>query len=125
MVMGEVFKLGDATVIACTEDDMRRPEWGGPLPMDPKSKHAPTDAEFTLLVEMWRGFDALRQLGWREAIYAPRDYSTFLAIEPGSTGIHECTRHEDGSFWIYDGDLWPSRPILWKPMPEEPSDARA
>ncbi len=59
----------------------------------------------------------LRELGWREACYAPTNTPLKL-IEPGSSGIHE--GRNDGewpkqSFWISEaGDLWPSRPCLFK-----------
>ena len=109
-------------VIACTEESMRAGGFG-PLPHDPKSVHRPSDEEKALLVAMFRAFDALRQLGWQDAMYAPRDNSAFLAIEAGSTGIHECTRDNEGRFWVYDGDLWPSRPVLWKPL-DEPKTVR-
>lgn len=70
---------------------------------------------------MWGAFQRLRELGWREAMYCPKDGSSFLVIEAGSTGTFEC--HYDGkwptgTWWIYDsGDQWPSRPILFKPKP--------
>lgn len=80
-----------------------------------------TPEEKTALEAMWQQYDALRKLGWREAIYCPKDGSVFLAIDAGSTGVFEC--HYDGewpkgTWWIHDGgDLWPARPILWKPIP--------
>lgn len=103
------------TVIACTEENMHAGGMG-PLPSDPRAKHTPTDEEKRLLVAMFQAFDALRRLGWREAIYAPRDAEVFLSIEAGSTGIHECSRDADGDFWLYDGNVWPGHPILWKPL---------
>lgn len=67
-------------------------------------------------------FDAwlrLRELGWREAIYCPKDGSLFKAIEPGSTGIHDCSywgEWPDGDWHVHDDNdnTWPSRPILFK-----------
>lgn len=71
-------------------------------------------------------FDAwlrLKELGWREAMYCPKDGSTFKVIEPGSTGIFDCTYRGEwttGHFDIYDGgDIWPSHPILFKLLPED------
>ena len=68
-------------------------------------------------------FDAwlrLKELGWKEAQYCPKDGSLFAAIENGSTGVHRC-RYEgewpDGHWWIVgDDDLYPSRPCLWRPL---------
>mgnify|MGYP001562312143 CR=1 FL=1 len=80
-------------------------------------EYVPTPDEAAELLVMFRAFDALRKLGWREAIYAPCDGKPFLCIEEGSTGILKCSRDSERRFWIYDGDLWPSRPVLWKPLP--------
>lgn len=66
-------------------------------------------------------FDAwlrLKDFGWREAIYCPKDGSLFDVIEPGSTGIHACSyvgEWPDGAFWIHaDGDMSPSHPVLFR-----------
>lgn len=72
---------------------------------------------------MFEAYQRLRELGWREAMYCPKDGSIFKAIEVGSTGIHDCFylgEWPKGN-WEYpcEGDLWPSRPILFKPA--EPS----
>lgn len=71
-------------------------------------------ATITALFQMQSSYQKLKALGWSNSIYAPKDGSEFLSIEAGSTGIHKTTRDENGSFWIHDGDTWPSRPILWK-----------
>lgn len=67
------------------------------------------------LFEAWL---RLKELGWKEAIYCPKDETMFKAIEPGSTGIHDCNYQGEwpnGSWWTYwDGDCGPSHPILWK-----------
>lgn len=70
-------------------------------------------------------FDAwvrLRELGWREAIYCPKDGSTFKIIEPGSTGIFTgwyTGQWPDGHWWLSDDDdCGPSYPILFKLFPE-------
>ena len=60
----------------------------------------------------------LTELGWRDAIYCPKDGRIFDAIEVGSTGIHDCHYQGEwpkGSWWIRDsGSLWPSRPVLYR-----------
>ncbi len=67
---------------------------------------------------MMRAYNRLEDLGWRPAIYCPKDGTVFLAIEPGSTGIFDCHYEGEwpkGSWWLHDGgDLWPSRPALFK-----------
>lgn len=109
-------KLDDNTVVfACTEDDMAA---GGYIAKrDPRAHHQPTDEERRHIVKMFEGFRALQDMGWRPAMYAPQDNTPFLAIEIGSAGVHECSRDAEGHFWIYDGDVWPAKPVLWKPMP--------
>lgn len=62
---------------------------------------------------IFNAFNRLQKLGWRAAIYAPRDRSPLLLIEAGSTGIHHGYRDEHG-FWVHDGETYPSNPILWK-----------
>lgn len=63
----------------------------------------------------------LKELGWREAIYCPKDGSEFEAIEPGSTGIHRCHYQGEwpnGHWWICDAeDSYPSRPLLFRLLP--------
>lgn len=74
--------------------------------------------EKSALMVMHKAFERLRELGWREAIYCPKDGSEFDVIEPGSTGIHRCIYEGEwpsGRWWIVeDGDMSPSRPILFK-----------
>jgi hypothetical protein len=64
-------------------------------------------------------YQRLEELGWRNAIYCPKDGGTFKAIEAGSTGIHDCIYQGEwpkGSWWcVWEGDMAPSRPILFKP----------
>lgn len=66
-------------------------------------------------------FDAwlrLKELGWKEAMYCPKDGRMFDAIEAGSTGVHRCQYQGEwptGSYWLHgDGDIWPSHPILYR-----------
>lgn len=75
---------------------------------------------------MHAAFERLKALGWREAIYCPKDGSAFEAIEPGSTGIH--STHYSGSWpdgmWLIDGE-WPSRPCLYRPTAAEVAERAA
>lgn len=77
--------------------------------------------EKAALRQMFEAHTRLVELGWKEAMYCPKDGSMFSAIEPGSVGIHKCSYSGEwptGSWWVYDGDVWPSRPILWRPRAE-------
>jgi hypothetical protein len=67
----------------------------------------------------YAAWSRLRELGWQDITYCPKDGSLFLSISAGSTGIHE-TYYEgewpDGSWWVNDGgDTWPAHPTMWKP----------
>lgn len=77
--------------------------------------------EKAALNAMVEAFHRLKDFGWREAMYCPKDGSGFQVIEAGGTGVHHCTydgEWPDGSWWIHaDGDLWPSRPILFRLYP--------
>jgi hypothetical protein len=63
-------------------------------------------------------YQRLMDLGWREAVYCPKDGTVFEVIEAGSCGIHRCHYSGEwpkGGWWLYDsGDLYPSRPILFR-----------
>jgi hypothetical protein len=68
---------------------------------------------------MFDAHDRLRELGWRDAVYCPKDGTEFLVIEPGSTGQHPC--HYQGEWptgsWT-DGDCG-MRPVLFKLYPKD------
>lgn len=57
-----------------------------------------------------------------DAIYCPKDGSTFEIIEVGSTGIFRAHYHGEwptGGWLAEDGgDLWPSHPCLFRLLPE-------
>ena len=77
--------------------------------------------EETALKQMFDAYLRLKELGFNDAMYCPKDGSRFEVIEAGSTGIHkECHYQGDwpkGTFWIADhGDLWPSHPILFRKL---------
>ena len=79
-----------------------------------------SEEEKALLSAMFASYELLRKIGWRDIIYCPKDGTRFLGICAGSTGV--CPHYyqgkwPDGSWWAEDsGDLWPSHPILWKPI---------
>lgn len=84
------------------------------MPTDIDALHALHDA-----------FVRLRELGWREAKYAPKDGRELEVIEPGSSAWHtgyfryHNGRDGAGCFWLPDdtGDEWPSHPILYREPP--------
>lgn len=78
--------------------------------------------EAACLKAMTEAFHRLRDFGWSEAMYCPKDGSSFDAVEAGSSGIHRCHysgEWPDGRWYAEDGgDLWPSSPILFRLDPE-------
>lgn len=76
----------------------------------------------TALRAMGEAYFRLQELGWRDATYCPKDGSPFEVIEAGSTGIHRAHYQgtwPNGTWWVEDeGDLYPSRPILFRLLPE-------
>jgi hypothetical protein len=70
------------------------------------------------LAQMQEAYQRLKELGWNDAIYCPKDGTIFDAIEAGSIGIHDCHYMGEwpkGSWWTHEaGDLWPSRPTLYR-----------
>lgn len=85
-----------------------------------RTERMPTEKD--ALNVMFSAWQRLKELGWTEAIYCPKDGTIFDSISAGSTGIHPC--HYDGkwphgTWWVHEaGDLWPDRPILFRLRPE-------
>lgn len=69
---------------------------------------------------MFAAYERLKDFGFNNSCYCPKDGSVFDCIEAGSTGIHKCVykgEWPNGKYWILDqGDMWPSRPILYRPI---------
>lgn len=75
------------------------------------------DVEEEALRGMFKAIQALKRVGWQDIIYCPKDGTHFDAIEAGSTGIHDANYQgpwPNGHWWVYDGDIYPSRPILFR-----------
>lgn len=72
---------------------------------------------------MFDAFARLKDLGWREAMYCPKDGTHFEAITAGSTGTFECWydgQWPTGRWWGVDGgDIWPMDPILFRLYPAD------
>lgn len=71
----------------------------------------------------------LRDLGWRDACYCPKDGTVFDAIHAGDLQSHPCNymgEWPDGSYWTHDaGDLWPGTPIMFKLRPDDEAALQA
>jgi len=85
--------------------------------------------ERAAICAMTEAFHRMRDFGWSDAIYCPKDGSSFEVIEAGSSGIHRAHYSGEwptGTWWIEeDGDLSPSRPILFRFYPEDEAKRKA
>ncbi len=119
---GEEIPWGTCKTCDCKEPRYRELQPSGaqepaiPAPRINNTRE-PTPEEQAALLKMFEAYQELKRLGWRDAIYCPKDGRMFLSIEAGSTGLHR-TNYEGewpkGTWWIHDGDMWPARPILFK-----------
>ncbi len=77
----------------------------------------PTEEERVELLNLFKAWQRLKDLGWKEAMYAPRSNRRLHVIEMGSTGIHPGERDSMGRFWAYDVETYPANPILYREAP--------
>lgn len=118
--------VGHKTLADGSHEPLRRDEaeilWASCVARTAK-RAADMPDEQSAIDAMFEAYQRLKELGWREAIYCPKDGTEFKAIESGSTGIFDCHYSGEwpkGSCWVEDGgDLWPSRPCLFKLNPED------
>ena len=74
---------------------------------------------------MFDAYDRLRELGWSDAIYCPKDGTHFQIIENGSTGVFDCVyegKWPDGYWTAFDDrDAYPSSkaPALYRLYPAD------
>lgn len=79
---------------------------------------------------MYEAWTRLKELGWREGEYMPKDGKRYAGIQSGSTGIHAFTARplEAGGtmYEVYDGDIWPTRtpPVVFRPWKTEDVQVR-
>lgn len=119
--------VGHKTHTDGTHSPLRRAEadalWAECERLEAKRK-ADMPTEQDALNQLGECYQRLKELGWNDAQYCPKDGSMFLGIEVGSTGIHECFYSgvwPNGYWWHPShGDLWPIKPILFK-LKEQPS----
>ncbi len=68
--------------------------------------------EETCLRRLFDAVERMKELGWRDAVYAPKS-APLLLIEPGCTAVLRGYRDSVG-FWVTtDDDTYPSHPILF------------
>lgn len=89
-------------------------------------READMPTERDAIVALNQAYTRLCELGWQNPIYAPKNGSPLDLIEAGSTGIHRGHYDGDwpiGSWWIVDGGVSPSRPVLARAALNERTDA--
>lgn len=109
--------LADGSRVMLTPEECQRLLAAVQAQQEARAAAMPTVQE--ALTIMTQAHHRLKELGWREAMYCPKDGSTFEVIEAGSSGIHIAHYHGQwpNGWWVAaDGDLWPSHPILWRPI---------
>ena len=90
---------------------------------DEKLRNELMPDEKTAIEMLFNAHRRLKDFGWNDACYCPKDGSEFLALEAGSTGQHVCVYRGEwpkGNYWIQDPELGPSpsNPVLYKPIKE-------
>lgn len=91
---------------------------------DRRHRAAAMPTEQDAIDAMFAAYLRLKELGWRDGVYMPKDGTTATVIQNGSTGMFDCYysgEWADGYFNIFDGgDVYPSRsvPPLFKPKPK-------
>ena len=70
----------------------------------------------TCLDEAAQIMQRLKDMGWRDICYAPKDGTYFKAICFGATQPQTCCYIGKSIFAASGGDWWPETPVLFKPM---------
>ena len=64
----------------------------------------------------------MRNDGWKDICYCPKDGSVFWAWSPVMPNPYRCKydgEWPNGKWWaLMDGDIWPDQPVLFKPDQE-------
>lgn len=74
---------------------------------------------------LWDAHQRLKELGWKEPQYCPKDGTSFKVIELGSTGIFDCYYQgewKDGLYMVSDDrDVYPTSDgvAMFKLLPED------
>jgi len=113
--------VGHATWADGSHTPVRKDEAGALIAQadaEQAKRAADMPTERDALKALFAAYQRLKELDWNDAIYCPKDGSLFDVIEAGSSGIHSCRYDGEwptGNWWIEEaGDLWPSRPILYR-----------
>jgi len=88
---------------------------------DKRAEQMPTEQDAIRMLHS--AYLRLKELGWKEGVYAPEDGSYFSAIEIESKGIHKCA-YLNASWCTFDGDVWPSStpPLMFRERKDTDND---
>lgn len=93
---------------------------------DKRATDMPDEASAMLVMQ--QAHRRLCELGWADATYSPKDGTLFEALEAGCIVSGRCQYRGEwpkGGWWMHDaGDLWPSRPILWRKLADSARDTK-
>lgn len=110
---------------ATSQDEKISELWDKSLKSAQARRVAMPSLNATLAV-LWEAYQRLREMGFNDGIYCPKDGSEFEVVQIGSTGIFKCTysgEWPDGHAMVQDGhDIYPQHPggLLWrKPKGQE------
>jgi hypothetical protein len=81
--------------------------------------------EHDALIIAMQAYQRLKDLGWHEGMYAPKDGSIFETVSNGSTGTHDCYYSGEwpNGYWNFmdGGDVYPTSapPVLYRLKPDK------
>lgn len=116
--------LEDGTHVALTKDEAEALWKAAEEAKNKAESEMPATAD--ALRTMQNGFSRLRDLGWREAQYCPKDSTPFAVIQYGSTGIFEAWYMgdwPDGRVYCCDYLTHPHG-MMYKPLADLTADER-
>lgn len=94
-----------------------------------RAARLPDDA--SAIKAMCEAYGRLKELGWNDIMYCPKDGTRFEVTENGSTGIFDCVyegKWPDGHWMTFDEtDCYPSSiaPALFRLYPEDEAKRKA
>jgi hypothetical protein len=121
---GHVTKL-DGTHVPLTSDEARK-IWDA-CEAAKKTRAETMPSTVAALSTICSGKERLRELGWRDVIYCPKDRTSFAVIQYGSTGIFYATYHGEwpkGTLYCCNYFNHPEG-AMFKPIAELTPDEKA
>ena len=121
--------LADGSHVKLTSDEAER-LWNDAT-RQKEERAAKLPDEQSAIHAMFEAYVRLKELGWSESMYCPKDGTHFQVIENGSTGIFDCVYEgawPNGHWMMFDAtDCYPSSiaPALFKLYPEDEAKREA